>query len=254
MSAPQTVIQTSSYAEIDRLQSDAIRELASSGGRCLSILEAGCGQRWNLDLSGVEFTLTGVDLDPAALEIRKNQIKDLDTSIVGDLCSVDLPSASFDVVYSAFVLEHVPNAELALSNFLRWLRPGGLLILRLPERNSARGFLTRVLPHRAHVFYYRYALAKIEAGQPGHAPYPTYYHPLTGQKRLSQFLLDRGMTDLKIYGDGFIREGKDAVTRSLTTAAQKTVSAFSLGMLTADYRDLLYIATKSDPAADQSSA
>lgn len=64
-------------------------------------------------------------------------MQDMDVPIVGDLCTVQLPEGSFDVVYSAFVLEHVQQADTALENFVRWLRPGGLLILRLPERNSA---------------------------------------------------------------------------------------------------------------------
>jgi 2-polyprenyl-3-methyl-5-hydroxy-6-metoxy-1,4-benzoquinol methylase len=52
---------------------------------------------------------------------------------------------SFDVVFSSFVLEHVQRADVALKNFATWLKPGGLLILRLPERSTARAFLTRIL-------------------------------------------------------------------------------------------------------------
>ena len=40
---------------------------------------------------------------------------------------------------------------MALENFVLWLRPGGLLILQLPERKSVRAFVTRALPHRAPV-------------------------------------------------------------------------------------------------------
>lgn len=59
-----SVVQTSSYEEIDQLQSDAIRALAQRLGRRLSILEAGCGQRWNLDLTGVDFALMASILIP----------------------------------------------------------------------------------------------------------------------------------------------------------------------------------------------
>src|SRR6202034_1375 len=140
------IVQTGSYKEIDQIQSDAVRAHARELGSPLSILEAGCGQRWTLDLSDVEYTLTGVDLDPVALELRKTNVR--------DLCSVELREASFDVVFSSFVLEHVARADVALRNLTRWLKPGGLLILRLPERRTARGFLTRALPHTAHVFFY----------------------------------------------------------------------------------------------------
>ena len=241
-----SVVQTSSYEEIDQLQTDAIRALAQRLGRRLSILEAGCGQRWTLDLMGVDFTLTGVDLDPAALEMRKTKMRDLDVAIVGDICSIQLPEASFDVVYSAFVLEHVRRADVALENLVKWLRPGGLMILRLPERRAARTFLTRALPHRAHVWYYRYVLRKQQAGQPGHAPYPTYHHPLTDRERLCRFLVERDVNCPNTYGDGFVREGEHPLTRLVIRGIVRTVSALSLGGLTADYRDVLYIAAKSD--------
>src|SRR5271165_4507365 len=117
LNAPH-VVQTWSYDEIDELQINAIRAHARRLGRPLSILEAGCGQCWTLNLSGVEYTLTGVDRDPVALELRKTNARDLDVAIVGDLCSVELPEASFDVVYSCFVLEHVQQADVALQNFV----------------------------------------------------------------------------------------------------------------------------------------
>lgn len=239
------IVQTSSYDEIHQLQSDAIRALGKRRGGRLSILEAGCGQRWNLDLTGVDFTLTFVDLDPEALEMRKTKMRDLDVSIVGDLCSVQLPEGSFDVVYSAFVLEHVRRADVVLENLVRWLRPGGLMILRLPERRAARALLTRMLPHRAHVWYYRYVYGKKQAGQPGHAPYPTYHHPVTGQKRLCRFLGERGVKCLKIYGEGFAREG-EGLTGLAIRGVLRTVSLLSLGTLTAEYKDALYIAVKED--------
>jgi 2-polyprenyl-3-methyl-5-hydroxy-6-metoxy-1,4-benzoquinol methylase len=102
--------------QIYQCQIDAIRGQAQRLGRPLSILEAGCGTRWPLNLAGVDFKLTGVDLDPVAMELRRTIERDLDVTICGDLCTIELPPASYDVVYSAFVLEHVPRADLALEN------------------------------------------------------------------------------------------------------------------------------------------
>ena len=56
-----------------------------SSGQTIQILEAGCGQRWGPNLAEVSYYLTGVDLDKAALEIRKNIVNDLDEIIEGDL-------------------------------------------------------------------------------------------------------------------------------------------------------------------------
>lgn len=237
------VVQTSSYAEIDAIQVNAIRALARRIERPLSIIEAGCGQRWTLDLSGIKYTLTGVDLDPVAIELRKTKARDLDVAIVGDLCSVELPEASFDVVFSSFVLEHVPQADVALHNLVCWLRPGGILILRLPERNTSYGFLTRVLPHWVHVLFYRHVLGLKSAGQPGYVPYPTYYHPVISRERLCRFLGERGVKCLCAYGDGFRRDGR-GIMRFIVRGTLKATSILSLGRLTAEYCDLLYIAVK----------
>jgi SAM-dependent methyltransferase len=242
-----SVVQTASYQEIAQIQIDAVRAHAKQLGRPLSILEAGCGQRWTVDLRGTDYTLTGVDLDDVALEMRKTKIGDLDVAIHGDICTADLPEASFDVVYCSFVLEHVPNADVALKNFVKWLKPGGLLILRLPERRSARGFLARMLPHPAHVWFYRYILGSKMAGQPGHAPYPTYYHPVIGRERLCHFLGEFGVKCVGSYGDGFRREGSGVKRIAVRLAVQLT-STLSFGTLTADYIDLLYIAVKELPA------
>jgi SAM-dependent methyltransferase len=237
------VVQTSSHDELDQLKIDAVQAHARRLGRPLSILEAGCGQRWTLDLSGVEYILTGVDLEPVALELRKTKARDLDVAIVGDLCLVELPEASFDVVFSCFVLEHVPRADVALQNFVQWLRPGGLLILHLPERYTARGFLTRVLPHGIHVLFYRHVLGFKQAGQPGYPPYPTYYHPVIGRERLCRFLRERGVRCLGCFGDGFRREGS-GVMRMMVRGVERLTSMLSFGSLTTNYIDLLYIAVK----------
>jgi SAM-dependent methyltransferase len=99
--------QASSHEEIVKLQIDAIASQAKQLGRPLSIVEAGCGQCWLIDLTGSAYTLTGIDLDPAALELREAKTRDLDVGICGDLCSLELPEALFDVIYRFYVLEHV---------------------------------------------------------------------------------------------------------------------------------------------------
>ena len=237
------IVQTENYDHIDRIQIDAIRTHARQLGRPLSILEAGCGQRWTIDLSDTKYTLTGVDLDPVALELRKTKTRDLDVAIVGDLNLIELPMESFDVVYSCFVLEHVQRADVALKNFVGWLKPGGLLILRLPERSTVRGFLARILPHGMHVFFYRHILGSKTAGQPGHAPYPAYYHPVIGRDRLCRFLGELGVRCVGSYGDGFRRDGS-GVMRAMVRLLVMLTSVLSFGSLTGDYSDLLYVAVK----------
>ena len=49
-----------------------------------------------------------------------------------DLQQIELPDASFDVVCTAHVLEHVPDTDRALSELRRIVRPGGTMILQVP--------------------------------------------------------------------------------------------------------------------------
>ena len=86
-----------------------IKDNAAKNG-ALNILEAGCGQTWGLNLEGIKYHLTGVDVDRAALEIRKYKTKDLDEIIEGDLCTVKLPDNHYDVIYNSYVLEHISGA------------------------------------------------------------------------------------------------------------------------------------------------
>lgn len=242
------LVLASSLEELLRIQRDAIFAHGRQLTRPLAILEAGCGQRWLIDLDGLDYSLTGLDLDPTALELRRTMTKDLHVAVCGDLCSVQLPPESFDVVYSWYVLEHVSRADLALRNLVKWLRPGGLLILCLPDRDSVRGFLARLLPHWVAVFYYRHICGMSWAGRPGHGPYPNSYHPVIGRERLCAFLSEHGMECIRCYGDGF-NQFKSETSRRLVSSALSgiaaIVQALSLGRLRADYSDVLYIAKKT---------
>lgn len=52
--------------------------------------------------------------------------------------SIDaFPDKSFDVIYSAHCLEHIPNPDIALSQFQRLLRPGGHLFIYVPNCGGA---------------------------------------------------------------------------------------------------------------------
>lgn len=80
----------------------------------------------------------GIDFTPEMLEIaRQRPGKDLACPItwrVGDAMSLDVPSASVDVVSIAFGLRNVLVPEKALAEFRRVLRPDGkLLILEFSE-------------------------------------------------------------------------------------------------------------------------
>ena len=234
----------SDAAEIELLER-CVRALFD-GKTELSILEAGCGPSWPLRLNGVKYRLTGVDLDEAALHRRKTVARDLDEAIVGDLRHIDFGSRRFDVIYNAFVLEHVADAARVMENFGRWLRPGGLLIVLLPDRDTVFGFVTRMTPLWFHVMYHRYLLGKKNAGKAGYGPYPTYYEPIVSRRGIREFCINHRFQVVEERGLCTYEIRRTAGTR-LVRAIARAVSALSFGELPWRYNNLTYV-LKKQPA------
>jgi len=198
--------------------------------RAVAVLEAGCGRAWTLDLKGRPFTLTGLDINQEALDYRAKVVRDLDIPILGDLRTAVLQPAAFDVIYSAYVLEHVEGADRVLENFARWAAPGGLVILRVPDRETVYGALVRHSPYRTHVWYYRHVHHIPNAGTEGRAPFPTVYEPVIGPERLRQFFAERGF---EVVGEGFCRPfaGKQGRLWEAVRWLMRTLGRFTLGRL-----------------------
>lgn len=210
--------------------------------RALSILEAGCGRKWGLDLEDVQYTLTGIDIDQSALDIRKNHKRDLDIIILGDLRTVALRS-EYDIIYCNYVLEHIDGAEGILENFARWLKPGGILILRIPNRDSAAGFLTRITPFWFHIFYKKYIQGFKNAGKPGYAPYPTFYDEVVSRSGIYEFCEKHGLSMRAEYSLGHQRK-KRRVFVFLSRLLVWIVHLASFGGLSVKYSSLTYVIEK----------
>lgn len=209
-------------------------------GAPIEILEAGCGQRWLLKLDGKNFRLIGVDLDKDALEIRKNVRKDLDEAIHGDLRTISFGDRRFDVVYSAFVLEHIEGAEPVLARMTSWLKPGGIIIIEIPDPGSVKGWVTKITPHWFHVFYYRHILGKKTAGLAGYGPYRTIYDPVVSRRGIADFCQRNGLSVESEWA--FRTDGPtNKVLRVLIGATTKVVSLLTLGTFSDRHADLLYV-------------
>ena len=164
----------------------------------LNILEAGCGPRWFFDLSDTPHKLTGVDLDPDALKYRT----DLHTSILGDLHTVELPNNHFDVVYNSFVLEHVKNAKGLAGRFIDWLKPGGLLLIDIPCRDTSFGWLARLFPLWLKTILLKANGHKM-AGKPGWPPYPVVYESLISVDGIRDFCKRNGLVIEKTWTETY---------------------------------------------------
>ncbi len=209
----------------------------------MHILEAGCGQYWPLDLRDIQFTLTGNDIDQDVLHLRKTKRGDLDEMIVGDLRFLDLEKSRYDVIYNSYVLEHIDGAEGVLENLSNWLKPRGILILRIPDRNSVHGFITRVTPFWFHMFYAKYIVHLRGAGTTGFGPFPTFYDPIVSRAGIREFCRKNRFIIKEEYGHGSSVYSK-GITGFLIYLFARTISLLSLGKLAWEYSDLTYILEK----------
>jgi SAM-dependent methyltransferase len=242
MKARTRIPLTNGWDHAMQVMSREIRSIKDPSKR-LEILEAGCGPRWYLDIGDGGHVLTGIDLDPEALRIRRDETKDLHEAIVGDLRTADFGHRTFDVIFSSFVLEHVPGAQQVLENFNRWVKPGGLIIIMIPDPYSAYGFTSRMTPHWIHLLYYRLIRGQKNAGKPGYGPYPVTYDKAVSREGIRAFCGENGLVlaaEYGMLGDPL----KNSLKQKLVKAYTKTLQVLSLGRLSSDYNDIIFIIRK----------
>lgn len=228
-----------------RLLRAAIADLATPGVP-LRVLEAGCGQRWPLDTDGVELHITGVDLDAEAMRIRRDLHGDLDIEIVGDLRTVDLPPASFDAVYCSFVLEHIDGAERVLDRLVAATRPGGRVILRIPDGKTIYGLVVRATPYRAHVWYRRYIARERNAGKPGHAPYRTYYDDVVSLSGIRDYARRNELDIVTVFGSNqYLKVFGPA--RGFVTVLVRSVGRLTRGRYPGTHNNLVIVLERPAP-------
>jgi SAM-dependent methyltransferase len=237
---PRRILNSGSV--VNPILADAVLGSEEQSG-VVRVLEAGCGNRWVLTPRSDAVHITGVDTDADALRIRREVQGDLDEEIVGDLRTLALPPESFDVVYCSYVLEHVAGAEGVLDRFVACLRPGGRLIVRVPNGDSVYGFLTRHSPHRVHVLYKRYIERKPDAGKPGHAPYPTVYDKVVTLRGLRAWADRNGLEVLQEFGTNtYLRVF--GPLEPVVAVVLRAIAAVSRGRLSASHNNICLIFQK----------
>jgi SAM-dependent methyltransferase len=152
--------------------------------RALSIYEAGGGSTSFLPpslLARADVTVVDIDKEQLANNSYAQH------KILGDVQTYRFPRDSFDLIICYNVIEHLPDVEATLRRFCESLRSGGVILLGAPNPASLSGVVTKFSPHWFHVWYYRSIRGLKNAGQPGQAPFPVYYHPLVSIDRLKNF-------------------------------------------------------------------
>ena len=108
-----------------------------------SLLDVGCGDGkflWGLDAS--RWRRTGVEPSRRVVQLVRERIPDIDF-VIGDLYSSRLQPGSFDVITFWHVLEHLPHPRRVLRRVRELLRPGGWLIVSLPNLSSLQARVFR---------------------------------------------------------------------------------------------------------------
>lgn len=115
-----------------RMRCSAVHRAAGQPGR---ILDVGCATGIFLDgMRRLGWEAVGVEPSASASEYARTRFG-LDV-ITGRLEDTDFAPASFDAITLWDVLEHVHEPRQTLADLSRLLRPGGLLVLSLPNPDS----------------------------------------------------------------------------------------------------------------------
>lgn len=150
------------------------------------VVEAGCGARSHLAFPpGTRV----IGLDMSQIQLQRNQ--ETPWLVRGDAERLALASGCADAAVSWDVLEHLAHPERALGELARVVRPGGLVVLGLPNVVSLKGLVTRVTPWWVHVWVYRRVLGAQTAGTDVSDQFPTTLHfrlRIAGLRRLAASL------------------------------------------------------------------
>lgn len=129
-------------AEFFRQQLGALGRLASPG----AVLDVGCGVGLFLEVARADgWRCLGVEPSPFAAQYAREQ-RGLEV-IASDLPSAELMEASFDLITFWDVLAHVPDPRQNILKARTLLRPGGLLVIKTPNRGRRAFRLAAILSH-----------------------------------------------------------------------------------------------------------
>jgi SAM-dependent methyltransferase len=121
--------------------------------RGLRVLDLGCGGGHNgamLKKAGAR-EVVGVERDPGAAAEARRRLDRVVECDLGALDPADLGDELFDAILASDVLEHLEDAEGVLARAVTRLRPGGAVVLSLPNVASVyvvAQLLTKSWPRR----------------------------------------------------------------------------------------------------------
>ncbi|MBL8879692.1 MAG: class I SAM-dependent methyltransferase [Phycisphaerales bacterium] len=138
------------FPSIRRCQEEILRWQNARGQRPFRILDVGCGTATLLAILSrdpLAERLVGLDYSPAMIaQAAQKKLSNPDLAerlslTVGDAERLPFASASFDVVTCCNSFHHYPHQSVAVGEFRRVLRPGGILVLIDGFRDNVVGWV-----------------------------------------------------------------------------------------------------------------
>ena len=153
------------------------------------VLHAGCG--WDKSrITGPRkdhVQLVGIDVSERAAKLYHSPF------IRASIDRIPFADASFDLVLSDYVVEHLPEPEQSFREMARVLAPGGHLLIVTPNKLSYKSLAATLIPGALHGM-----IGRMRYGQGAEADmFPTFYR-CNSPARLRQVAEQAGLTDLRI--------------------------------------------------------
>ena len=158
---------------------------------------------------------------------------------VGDLRAIPLPPRSFDVVHCSLLLDRISHTQLVLDRLAAALKPGGLLLLRIRDRDCAAGVLDRRLPGLVR----RALWARLYPGQPG--PFPAVYEPTASGRGIVAYTLMRGLVITQRKTARTLPHQPERLVRILSVS-RGLIALLSRGRVTDAHDEMLFVIRKPE--------
>ncbi len=114
---------------VERHLTRLIQRERPAGG---DFLEIGCGYgKFLRAMQPLPWRLTGLEISQTAIDKARTFAPNA-AIIQGEVYTAEFEPASFDCITLIAVFEHLKQPRLAIERMLKWLRPGGLLIIQVP--------------------------------------------------------------------------------------------------------------------------
>jgi ubiquinone/menaquinone biosynthesis C-methylase UbiE len=115
------------------------------------VVDVGCGSGYSLPKLAQRFQpreLVGVDIDPQMLQVARAEAARAGVPVrlvQSSSTRIPLASASADLLFCHQTFHHLVEQEQALAEFLRVLKPGGLLLFAESTRRYIHSWIIRAL-------------------------------------------------------------------------------------------------------------